>query len=96
MSAGEWAAFGAGVTGTVIGAAVILGFLYRNIIRPLHTLIARELTPNGGNSIKDVVTRLDTKITENTRITTSINNSLHAHMHDTQLHREITEEGKDG
>ena len=55
MQANEWVAFGGGIIGGVLGLAVIVGFLYRRVIRPLNVLITRELSPNGGKSIKDDV-----------------------------------------
>ena len=58
MQANEWVAFGGGIIGGVLGLAVIVGFLYRRVIHPLNVLITRELSPNGGKSMKDDVANL--------------------------------------
>ena len=56
MSPAEWAAFGAG--GCAVLSAVLIGlrFLVKNWLN--------ELRPNGGSSMKDQLTRLETRVDE--------------------------------
>lgn len=92
MSANEWVAFGGGLIGAIIGLSIIVGFIYRRIIHPLNNLITRELTPNGGSSIKDSISNMEKKLTENTQLTVTIHNELSAHIDDAEVHRKFTEE----
>ena len=56
MSAAEWAAFGAG--GCAVLSAVLIG------LRFLVKGWLNELRPNGGSSMKDQLTRLETRVDE--------------------------------
>jgi len=54
MSPGEWAGFGAGVIAVLSGGLVGLRFLVKGWLN--------ELRPNGGQSIKDQITRLEQRV----------------------------------
>ena len=54
MSPGEWAGFGAGVIAVLSGVLVGLRFLVKGWLN--------ELRPNGGQSIKDQITRLEQRV----------------------------------
>jgi hypothetical protein len=54
MSPAEWAAFGAG--GCAVLSAVLIG------LRFLVKGWLNELRPNGGSSMKDQLTRLETRV----------------------------------
>ena len=56
MSPAEWAAFGAG--GCAVLSAVLIG------LRFLVKGWLNELRPNGGSSMKDQLTRLETRVDE--------------------------------
>ena len=54
MSPGEWAGFGAGVIAVLSGVLIGLRFLVKGWLN--------ELRPNGGQSIKDQITRLEKRV----------------------------------
>ena len=54
MSPGEWAGFGAGVIAVLSGGLVGLRFLVKGWLN--------ELRPNGGQSMKDQITRLEKRV----------------------------------
>ena len=54
MSPGEWAGFGAGVIAVLSGVLVGLRFLVKGWLN--------ELRPNGGQSMKDQLTRLEQRV----------------------------------
>lgn len=54
MSPAEWAGFGAGVIAVLSGGLVGLRFLVKGWLN--------ELRPNGGQSIKDQITRLEQRV----------------------------------
>ena len=54
MSPGEWAGFGAGVIAVLSGVLVGLRFLVKGWLN--------ELRPNGGQSMKDQITRLEKRV----------------------------------
>jgi hypothetical protein len=54
MSPGDWAGFGAGVIAVLSGGLVGLRFLVKGWLN--------ELRPNGGQSIKDQITRLEQRV----------------------------------
>jgi hypothetical protein len=54
MSAGDWAGFGAGVIAVLSGGLVGLRFLVKGWLN--------ELRPNGGQSMKDQITRLEQRV----------------------------------
>ncbi len=54
MSPGEWAGFGAGVISVLSGVLIGLRFLVRGWLN--------ELRPNGGQSMKDQITRLEKRV----------------------------------
>ena len=54
MSPGEWAGFGAGVIAVLSGVLIGLRFLVRGWLN--------ELRPNGGASMKDQLTRLESRV----------------------------------
>ena len=56
MSALEWAGFAAGITTTLIGVLAGLRWLVKGWLN--------ELRPNGGESLKDQVTRLEQRLDE--------------------------------
>ena len=56
MTALEWAGFAAGITTTLIGLLAGLRWLVKGWLN--------ELRPNGGESIKDQVTRLEQRLDE--------------------------------
>ena len=56
MSPAEWAGFGAGVCAVLTSLLVGLRFLIRGWLN--------ELRPNGGSSMKDQLTRLETRVDE--------------------------------
>ena len=56
MTALEWAGFAAGITTTFIGILAGLRWLVKGWLN--------ELRPNGGESIKDQVTRLEQRLDE--------------------------------
>ena len=56
MTALEWAGFAAGITTTLIGILAGLRWLVKGWLN--------ELRPNGGESIKDQVTRLEQRLDE--------------------------------
>jgi hypothetical protein len=56
MTALEWAGFAAGITTTLIGLLAGLRWLVRGWLN--------ELRPNGGESLKDQVTRLEKRMDE--------------------------------
>ena len=56
MNPAEWAAFGAG--GCAVLSAVLIG------LRFLVKGWLNELRPNGGSSMKDQLTRLETRVDE--------------------------------
>ncbi len=56
MSAFEWAGFAAGITTTLIGLLAGLRWLVKGWLN--------ELRPNGGDSLKDQVTRLEQRLDE--------------------------------
>ena len=56
MTALEWAGFAAGITTTLIGVLAGLRWLVRGWLN--------ELRPNGGESLKDQVTRLEKRMDE--------------------------------
>ena len=56
MTALEWAGFAAGITTTLIGLLAGLRWLVRGWLN--------ELRPNGGESLKDQVTRLEKRLDE--------------------------------
>lgn len=56
MSALEWAGFAAGITTTLIGLLAGLRWLVKGWLN--------ELRPNGGDSLKDQVTRLEKRLDE--------------------------------
>ena len=56
MTALEWAGFLAGITTTLIGLLAGLRWLVRGWLN--------ELTPNGGSSMKDQLTRLEQRVDE--------------------------------
>ena len=56
MTALEWAGFAAGITTTLIGVLAGLRWLVRGWLN--------ELRPNGGESLKDQVTRLEQRLDE--------------------------------
>jgi hypothetical protein len=56
MTALEWAGFAAGITTTLIGLLAGLRWLVKGWLN--------ELRPNGGESIKDQVTRLEKRMDE--------------------------------
>jgi hypothetical protein len=56
MTAPEWAGFAAGITTTLIGLLAGLRWLVKGWLN--------ELRPNGGESIKDQVTRLEQRLDE--------------------------------
>ena len=54
MSPVEWAGFGAGVISVLTGGLVGLRFLVKGWLN--------ELRPNGGQSMKDQITRLEKRV----------------------------------
>jgi len=54
MSPGEWAGFGAGVIAVLSGVLIGLRFLVKGWLN--------ELRPNGGQSMKDQITRLEKRV----------------------------------
>ena len=56
MTALEWAGFAAGITTTLIGLLAGLRWLVKGWLN--------ELRPNGGESLKDQVTRLEKRLDE--------------------------------
>lgn len=56
MTALEWAGFAAGITTTLIGILAGLRWLVKGWLN--------ELRPNGGESLKDQVTRLEKRLDE--------------------------------
>jgi hypothetical protein len=56
MTALEWAGFAAGITTTLIGLLAGLRWLVKGWLN--------ELRPNGGDSLKDQVTRLEQRLDE--------------------------------
>jgi hypothetical protein len=54
MSAAEWAGFGAGVMAVLSGGLIGLRFLVKGWLN--------ELRPNGGQSMKDQLTRLEQRV----------------------------------
>lgn len=94
MQANEWVAFGGGIIGGVIGLAVIVGFLYRRIIHPLNSLIHKELSPNGGTSIKDTVNRLERKVDSTIALQLDMDVELRRHMRDTAAHYQKEEDDR--
>ena len=54
MTPGEWAGFGAGVIAVLSGVLIGLRFLVKGWLN--------ELRPNGGQSIKDQITRLEKRV----------------------------------
>jgi hypothetical protein len=54
MSPGDWAGFGAGVIAVLSGVLIGLRFLVKGWLN--------ELRPNGGQSIKDQITRLEQRV----------------------------------
>ena len=56
MTALEWAGFAAGITTTLIGLLAGLRWLVKGWLN--------ELRPNGGDSLKDQVTRLEKRMDE--------------------------------
>jgi hypothetical protein len=56
MTALEWAGFAAGITTTLIGVLAGLRWLVKGWLN--------ELRPNGGESLKDQVTRLEQRMDE--------------------------------
>ncbi len=54
MTPGEWAGFGAGVIAVLSGVLVGLRFLVKGWLN--------ELRPNGGSSMKDQLTRLESRV----------------------------------
>ena len=56
MTALEWAGFAAGITTTLIGLLAGLRWLVKGWLN--------ELRPNGGDSLKDQVTRLEKRLVE--------------------------------
>ena len=56
MTALEWAGFAAGITTTLIGVLAGLRWLVKGWLN--------ELSPNGGESLKDQVTRIEQRLDE--------------------------------
>ena len=54
MSPSEWAGFGAGVMAVLSGVLIGLRFLVKGWLN--------ELRPNGGQSMKDQITRLEKRV----------------------------------
>ncbi len=54
MTPGEWAGFGAGVIAVLSGVLIALRFLVKGWLN--------ELRPNGGQSMKDQLTRLEQRV----------------------------------
>ena len=54
MTPGEWAGFGAGVISVLSGVLIGLRFLVKGWLN--------ELRPNGGQSMKDQITRLEKRV----------------------------------
>ena len=54
MSPGEWAGFGAGVISVLSGVLIGLRFIVKGWLN--------ELRPNGGQSMKDQLTRLEQRV----------------------------------
>ena len=54
MTPGEWAGFGAGVIAVLSGVLIGLRFLVKGWLN--------ELRPNGGQSMKDQLTRLEQRV----------------------------------
>jgi hypothetical protein len=54
MTPGEWAGFGAGVIAVLSGVLIGLRFLVKGWLN--------ELRPNGGQSMKDQITRLEKRV----------------------------------
>ena len=54
MTPGEWAGFGAGVIAVLSGGLIGLRFLVKGWLN--------ELRPNGGQSMKDQITRLEKRV----------------------------------
>jgi len=54
MTPGEWAGFGAGVIAVLSGGLLGLRFLVKGWLN--------ELRPNGGQSMKDQITRLEKRV----------------------------------
>ena len=54
MSPGDWAGFGAGVISVLSGVLIGLRFLVKGWLN--------ELRPNGGQSMKDQITRLEKRV----------------------------------
>jgi hypothetical protein len=54
MSPSEWAGFGAGVMAVLSGVLIGLRFLVKGWLN--------ELRPNGGQSMKDQITRLERRV----------------------------------
>ena len=54
MTPGEWAGFGAGVIAVLSGGLIGLRFLVKGWLN--------ELRPNGGQSMKDQITRLEQRV----------------------------------
>ena len=54
MTPGEWAGFGAGVIAVLSGVLIGLRFLVKGWLN--------ELRPNGGQSMKDQITRLEQRV----------------------------------
>ncbi len=54
MTPNEWAAVGGVVLSTLAAAYSVMRFMVRAILR--------ELTPNGGSSLKDQVNRIESRV----------------------------------
>ena len=54
MTPGEWAGFGAGIIAVLSGVLIGLRFLVKGWLN--------ELRPNGGQSMKDQLTRLEQRV----------------------------------
>ena len=82
----EWLAFITGIGSAIITSSIIFGFLYRKIIRPLNNVIKKELTPNGGTSIKDTIDRLEEKLDNTIALQLNMSVELLEHIRDADKH----------
>lgn len=82
----EWLAFITGVGSSIITISIIVGYLYRRVVRPINILINKELTPNGGSSLKDAVGRLEDKLDGTIDLQLQMNITLLEHIRDASKH----------
>lgn len=55
-------------------------WLYRKLFRPIHILIKRELTPNGGQSMRDEIIMIGAKVDKILTDQIAINDRIDTHF----------------